>query len=89
MLDQLGGDQPSHDLYTESGEQNKDPMRVNAGLKAYVLQVYHHAKSDTYIYTNLCLVSRITLMYRTKQDAVLPRELARTLRSKLDSYCEI
>ncbi|KAB8270676.1 Conidiation protein 6-domain-containing protein [Aspergillus minisclerotigenes] len=34
MLDQLGGDQPSHDLYSESGEQNKDPMRVNAGLKA-------------------------------------------------------
>ncbi|KAB8068707.1 Conidiation protein 6-domain-containing protein [Aspergillus leporis] len=34
MLDQLGGSQPSEDLYNQSGESNKDPMRVNAGLKA-------------------------------------------------------
>ncbi|KAB8256466.1 hypothetical protein BDV32DRAFT_153312 [Aspergillus pseudonomiae] len=33
MLDQLGGGQLSHDLYSASGGQNKDPMRVNAGLK--------------------------------------------------------
>jgi hypothetical protein len=34
MLNELGGDQPREELYQARGDQNKDPMRVSAGLKA-------------------------------------------------------
>lgn len=88
MLDQLGGDQPSHELYSESGEQNKDPMRVNAGLKAYVVQMISFREvKHLSRYTDSCLVPHTILMYRTKQGAVLLRGLPRTLRSKSESYC--
>ncbi|OQD74714.1 hypothetical protein PENANT_c169G08012 [Penicillium antarcticum] len=34
MLDEIGGDRPREELYQARGDQNKDPMRVSAGLKA-------------------------------------------------------
>ncbi|KAJ5492485.1 Conidiation-specific protein 6 [Penicillium expansum] len=34
MLDELGGDQPRKELHKARGDQNKDPTRVSAGLKA-------------------------------------------------------
>ncbi|KAJ6138520.1 hypothetical protein N7471_005006 [Penicillium samsonianum] len=33
MLNELGGDQPREELY-QARDQNKDPTRVSAGLKA-------------------------------------------------------
>lgn len=34
MLNELGGDQPREELHKARGDQNKDPVRVSAGLKA-------------------------------------------------------
>ncbi|KAI9932570.1 hypothetical protein ASPWEDRAFT_33458 [Aspergillus wentii DTO 134E9] len=34
MLNEIGGDRPRDELYEARGDQNKDPMRVSAGLKA-------------------------------------------------------
>lgn len=33
-LDELGGDRPREELYKARGDQGKDPVRVEAGLKA-------------------------------------------------------
>ncbi|CAG7949264.1 unnamed protein product [Penicillium nalgiovense] len=34
MLNEIGGDNPREELFQARGDQNKDPMRVSAGLKA-------------------------------------------------------
>ena len=34
MLQDLGGDQPREEIHHAQGQYDKDPMRVNAGLKA-------------------------------------------------------
>ncbi|EKV10207.1 Conidiation protein Con-6, putative [Penicillium digitatum] len=34
MLEDLGGDQPRKELHQARGDQNKNPTRVSAGLKA-------------------------------------------------------
>ena len=33
-LSELGGDKPRHEIYQARGDPNKDPIRVEAGLKA-------------------------------------------------------